>query len=195
MSQGKLIIFVRNPRKGKVKTRLAATIGADRALEIYQILLDRTHEITSELPQKKLLYYSDSIDEKDQWEKKKYEKHKQRGRDLGRRMKSAFRDAFKKSDGPVCIIGSDCYELTPEIIESAFEHLKSYDVVIGPSLDGGYYLIGMNKLHRSLFEGKKWSSDSVFMDTIRTIEKLKLNAIVLPFLQDVDTEEDLKTIR
>ena len=95
MSKGKLIIFIKNPKKGKVKTRLAATIGEDRALEIYHILLDHTREITKILPQEKLLYYSDSIDEKDNWDSTVYIKKKQKGRDLGKRMKSAFQESLK----------------------------------------------------------------------------------------------------
>ena len=94
--------------------------------------------------------------------------------------------------GPSVIIGTDCIDLTHENLENAFFALKEFDVVIGPAEDGGYYLIGMKKPIKELFENKKWSTESVFIDTIEDIKRLGLTHFTLPTLSDIDTLDDLK---
>ncbi|MDQ3291583.1 MAG: TIGR04282 family arsenosugar biosynthesis glycosyltransferase, partial [Bacteroidota bacterium] len=160
-----LLIFVKNEIPGKVKSRLAATIGEEKALQVYQVLLKRTYEITLTLPFTKAVYYSDFVQE-DFWSPPFYENYVQAGQDLGERMQNAFEKAFEAGYEQVCIIGSDCYELTEEIILQAFDKLDRNDVVIGPAQDGGYYLLGMKALHESFFMGKSWSTDSVLPDTL-----------------------------
>ena len=90
----------------------------------------------------------------------------------------------------VVIIGSDCPSLSPIIINEAFERLENDDIVIGPSSDGGYYLLGMSKLIPELFQHKKWSSDSVLADTIKDTVKLQKQYSFLTELSDIDTIED-----
>lgn len=85
-------------------------------------------------------------------------------------------------------------ELSSSILEIAFKQLENYDVVIGPAKDGGYYFIGMNKKHHFLFENKKWSTDTVFLDTIEDVKNQGLTYFLLPTLSDIDTEEDLNNI-
>jgi rSAM/selenodomain-associated transferase 1 len=189
-----LIIFVKNAVLGKVKTRLAASIGAEKALEIYQLLLKRTYEVTVTLPMAKAIYYSDYISE-DLFPQPYYEKYIQPDGDLGERMQQAFTQAFAAGFERVCIIGSDCYELTEAIIQQAFNKLKQNDVVIGPAEDGGYYLLGMKILSPELFTNKKWSTDSVMQDTLNTIKDAGQSIALLPQLTDVDEEKDLVTIR
>ena len=189
-----LIIFVKNPEEGKVKTRLAATVGNAKALEIYLQLLEKTRKVTTNLNITKALYYSDHLENEDNWDKRKYVKSLQKGRDLGERMMNSFREGFARLYAPICIIGSDCYELTPEIILDAFDRLKKNDVVLGPSKDGGYYLIGMNKLNPEIFLNKSWSTDKVLSETLNTLKKLNLSVTLLKELNDVDTEDDLFTI-
>lgn len=186
-----LIIFYRNPILGKVKTRLAATLGKERALEIYQRLTYHTRSITEGLAIDKIVFYSDSIDLMDVWPNATYLKTLQNGADLGQKMNNAFVSAFESGYNAVCIIGTDCYELTSSIIEQAFERLLSADAVIGPALDGGYYLLGMRKIHDRLFRNKQWSSGSVFSDTIQDFNLLGLRYSRLEVLRDVDTEGDL----
>lgn len=186
-----LIIFYRNPQAGKVKTRLAATVGDQRALEIFRKLSLQTKMITESLQAEKIVFYSDSIDLMDIWSNARYLKALQHGEDLGEKMKHAFEAAFETGYSSVCIIGTDCYELTSEIIERGFEALRSADVVIGPARDGGYYLLGMNSLHPEVFQGKEWSTDTVFRETIRDFDQLGLKYAILQVLRDVDTQDDL----
>lgn len=183
-----LIIFYRNPELGKVKTRLAATVGDEMALAVYYRLASHTREISKNLSVDKVVYYSHRLDTEDDW---KDHKALQTGGSLGERMQNAFRESFSLGYQSVCIIGTDCWELSESHIKKAFEVLKRCDGVIGPALDGGYYLLGMNKLHHSIFENKEWSTSSVFSDTVKTMEQLKWTYELLEPLRDVDVKEDL----
>lgn len=189
MSHQRLIIFYRNPELGKVKTRLAATVGDEMALAVYLRLASHTREITEGVDVDAVVYYSHSLDTEDQW--LGFDRAVQTGGDLGTRMKNAFQESFALGYQSVCIIGTDCWELTEAHLVKAFEQCKQHDVVIGPAADGGYYLLGMNKLYPELFENKKWSTDSVFADTLHNIQDRKLSFCVLEELHDVDEEKDL----
>lgn len=186
-----LIIFYRNPELGKVKTRLSATLGEAKALAIYLYLAGHAKTITENLPIDKAVFYSSHIDTEDNWDNALYQKHIQSGIDLGERMLRAFRDGFESGYNSICIIGTDCLELTPSIIEEAFAALQSYDTVMGPAKDGGYYLLGMNALHTEFFKNKLWSTDSVYRSTIHDIDAMRLKYYALPKLTDVDEEKDL----
>jgi rSAM/selenodomain-associated transferase 1 len=186
-----LIIFYRNPRLGKVKTRLAASVGNHRALDIYRKLSGHTKSITENLPVDKIVFYSESIDLMDIWPNATFLKAFQEGNDLGEKMKNAFVAGFETGYTSICIIGTDCFELTPEIIKEAFEVLQSTDVVLGPASDGGYYLLGMKRPYVEFFQNKLWSSASVLEDTINDLESMNLSHATLQQLADVDTEDDL----
>lgn len=186
-----IILFTKNPELGKVKTRLAKTIGDEKALEIYKKLLDHTRNIVQNLNVDKFVFYSESVLENDHWDNTLYQKKQQNGADLGLRMQNAFEELFNIGYDSVCIIGSDCYELNSETIEAAFNQLTKNDVVIGPTYDGGYYLLGMKKLQRKLFENKNWSTESVYSETISDLIKLELSYSALVKLTDIDEEKDL----
>lgn len=190
-----LLLFVRNPELGKVKTRLAAAVGPERALEIYLRLLHHTLDITRELPVQKLVYYSDHVDTNDLWPNEQYGKRLQPPGDLGEKMEAAFAAAFAEEYTSVIIIGSDCLQLTPNLQQQAYHELTQHDVVIGPALDGGYYLLGINKLYPELFRNKRWSTKDVFPDTLHDIQTLQLSCVLLPRLADVDYIEDLDATR
>lgn len=186
-----LIIFVKNPERGKVKTRLAATLGDDRALEIYRQLLEHTRLICEQVEADRLLFYSNFIDQEDAWQGKYFKKFIQVGSNLGARMQAAFEEAFGRYGyRKVVIIGSDCADLTTDTITAAFQHLERHDTVIGPSNDGGYYLLGMRQLFTPVFERKQWSTPSVLEETRVDIENAGLTCYLLPQLTDIDTEED-----
>ncbi len=187
-----LIIFVRNPVLGKVKTRIAKDLGDFAALEIYKRLLNHTYSITKYLAVDRYVFYADFINHNDLWKNPDYKKELQTGSDLGERMKNAFDLLLKKSYSRIAIIGSDCFDLTESIINEAMEALEKKQVVIGPSLDGGYYLLGMNTFIQQLFENKNWSTESVYYDTIRDLSNLKYPYHLLPRLSDVDNVEDCK---
>lgn len=188
-----LIIFIKNPKLGKVKTRLAATVGDEKALSIYKKLLDFTQKLAISLPCERLLFYSDEIETNDNWSNIFFQKNKQHGNDLGERMKNAFQKTLLTSKKAV-IIGSDCAELTKEILENAFDALEKNDFVIGPAEDGGYYLIGMNYFEPSVFENINWSTEEVLPKTLEKIAHLERKVALLPTLSDTDNEEDWKKI-
>ena len=183
-----LIIFIKNIEKGKVKTRLAATVGDEKALKIYQALLEHTRKVASNANADRYLFYSSHL-EKDDWSELDFQKRIQSGNDLGIRMANAFEEIFKKHKKAV-IIGSDCASLTSEILNQAFELLTKNDFVIGPAQDGGYYLLGMSQFMPSVFENIEWSTGSVFEKTIENIGLLDKNYALLPELSDIDYEED-----
>lgn len=195
MHKNLLLVFVKNPELGKCKTRLAATIGDEKALTFYKNMLQHTKHIVSEAKADKQIYYSSFIDENDLWPNNgEFSKGLQINGDLGDKMKAAFEAGFKAGYQNICIIGSDCYSITPTLINGAFRALETKDAVLGPSTDGGYYLIGMNHLITEVFERKNWSTESVTPDTIKNFEAHEKNYELLTALTDIDNEEDLNTL-
>lgn len=186
---GGLIIFIKNIEKGKVKTRLAATVGDDRALEIYKTLLAHTRKVATAIDAERFLFYSSFVEKEDEWSEDFFIKKTQSGVDLGARMSNAFAEVLEQQN-KVVIIGSDCISLTPEILRMALDKLDEVPFVVGPTFDGGYYLLGMNRLEPSVFENIEWSTESVFPTTIERIEALGEKYFLLPKLSDIDYEED-----
>ncbi len=192
MQKELLIIFIKNSIKGKVKTRLAKDLGDDKALEVYEQLLAHTQLISSKLSIHKSVMYSDYIEENDIWNTGDFTKDVQVGDDLGERMSLAFQKGFEAENQSICIIGSDCYDLSTEILKESFEQLKSHDFVIGPANDGGYYLLGMNKYYPEVFENKIYSTENVFQEAINEMQELNKSHFELPELTDIDDVNDLK---
>jgi len=187
-----LLIFTRNPELGKVKTRLAASIGDQNALDIYTFLLEHTVSFTQNLKVDKQVHYSVKIRENDIWNEIIYTKKQQHGADLGIRMQHAFEQGFEAGYNQIIIIGSDMYDLNEDDLEDAFSQLSSHDFVIGPAQDGGYYLLGMKQLKKSLFKNKTWGTSTVLADSMKDIEG-ELVAI-LEERNDIDVFEDIKDI-
>ncbi len=185
-----LIIFVKNPEPGKVKTRIALSMGNEKAVSIYKELLEHTKKITQLLLIDKFVFYADEINQNDLWDNNSFHKLVQHGNNLGERMRNAFDFIFEKGYNSVCIIGSDCMELSDDIIMSAFYGLNKNDIVIGPSTDGGYYLLGLKQTIEVLFLDKPWSTEGVLTETINDIKKMKHSYILLELLTDIDTEQD-----
>jgi len=190
MSKNLLIVFTRNPELGKVKTRLAKTVGNAIALKIYTFLLERTRDIAVQVSADKAVYYSVKVRENDIWDANNFQKHQQIGEDLGIRMLHAFKNGFKAGYEKVMIIGSDLYDLTAETIENAFIALKDNEVVIGPAEDGGYYLLGMNSLEEKVFKNKNWGTETVRKNTLEELKDKKV--FLLGELNDVDVFEDIE---
>ena len=186
----KLIVFVKNPILGKVKTRLAADVGEDSALETYKMLLQHTCKVASNSGVSVSIYYADFINDNDLWNS--FDKELQVQEDLGSRMSNAMKNEFDKNFNKVVIIGSDCLEICSSLIQEAFQALEDNDMVLGPAQDGGYYLIGSKKLIPEVFQNKKWSTESIFIDTIEDINKLELKHFCLKTLCDIDTKADLE---
>jgi uncharacterized protein len=194
-----LIVFIKNPQKGKVKTRLARTVGDDKALEIYlellqitlknaQILRGPSEDILNVKP---YLFYSDFVNIHDEWSSEVFEKMVQSGQDLGERMLNAFKIVLEKHPA-ACIIGSDCPTLSVNILEQSFSNLNDSDYTIGPSTDGGYYLLGIRKgiAYENLFSNIEWSTPSVLTTTFERFDENKGSYTQLPVLTDIDEEKD-----
>ena len=185
-----LLIFIRNAQLGKVKSRLARSVGDEEALRIYHILLEKTRRAALDVQVERWLFYSDFIDTNDDWPETDFQKKIQCSGDLGERMEQAFRVAFGAGVKKAVIIGSDCPELTGEMLQTAFEKLDEADFVLGPVPDGGYYLLGMKQLEPSVFQGIEWSTETVLARTLEKIEAARKSYVLLPLSPDVDTEED-----
>ena len=187
----RLILFTRVPELGKVKTRLAQDTGDEKALRVHEFLLEKTlyairvsgfeSEVhCPELPEGKIpggLEFPQLQVEGD----------------LGKKMSHAIENAFDNGEEAVILIGSDCPEITGEILQKAGGALLEFDLVLGPAKDGGYYLIGMKNSYPSLFQDIPWSSNQVFNLTFQAANKLKLKISLLPVLTDIDTVQDLET--
>ncbi len=190
MSKNLVMVFTRNPELGKVKTRLAKIIGDKSALSVYNYLLNHTEKTLRNIKCDKAVYYSSEVNHKDIWDNMIYQKHLQQGNDLGKKMHNAFNEAFSNGYKKVIIIGSDLLDLKPKHIEKAFNKLDNHDTVIGPALDGGYYLLGMKTLNFQIFKNKKWGTSTVLSDTMENLQDVDVH--LLEKLNDIDTFDDLK---
>ena len=193
MAETTLIIFVKNPISGTVKTRIARTVGDEKAVAVYRHLLQYTQEMSRPLTCRRVVYYGDFINPDDGWNS--YEKQLQVGRsdgpqDLGERMLNAFEEQFERGSDRVVIIGSDCLSITADHIERAFSVLNDVDVVIGPATDGGYYLLGMKQLHSFLFENMPWSQPELRQLTELALLQNGLTFERLEELTDIDEWAD-----
>jgi hypothetical protein len=190
-----LLLFIKNPELGKVKTRLAKDLGDSEALSVYLRLVAHTRNQSLEVDVARRLYYSDGIDNEDDWNGDDFYKYIQEGDDLGARMSNAFRRAFFDGARKVVIIGSDCAELSSDILNQAFEALDGRDMVAGPANDGGYYLLGMRKFYPEVFRNIEWSTSSVLADTMAIARGMNLSVKVLDTLVDVDTLADWEKVK
>lgn len=193
----KLIVFIKNPGLGKVKTRLAKSVGDEQALSIYNRLIDITLRETDRLDCKKDIWFSDSDEVSNSVfvTRKSYAQKVQKGDSLGERMLYAFQQSFQNNFEKVIIIGSDCPELRSFMLEKSFQLLDSFDLVIGPAQDGGYYLLGMNGFYPEMFSGINWSTSSVLRETVKRANDSDLLFTLLDELNDIDTIEDLNYYR
>jgi rSAM/selenodomain-associated transferase 1 len=194
LSRDTLIVFLKRPRAGEVKTRLAVAVGAEAAARFYRVLADEeirrtapaageyrrlfffapveaTAEIAGWLPGETLL--------------------PQRGLDLGARMAQAFTESFARGAQRVAIIGTDVPWVSRDTVLEALAALDRADVVLGPSDDGGYYLLATARARPEMFEGIAWGSASVLAATLQKAEALNLRVRQLASLPDIDTLEDV----
>jgi len=190
MTQNALIIFVKNLIDGQVKTRLAATLSNEEAMDIYKQLLQKVHRNVESFETDKIIFYSNFIAD-DIWGNNLFQKEIQEGNDLGARMKNAFKSLFTGGYEKIVIIGTDCPDIDETILKDAFVKLENHDIVIGPATDGGYYLLGMKKEHPYLFQNIGWSTEVVLKQTIDRCDIHQVSYFLLPELSDIDEEKDL----
>ncbi len=187
-----LIILSKNPEAGMVKTRLAESIGDEKALEIYELLRQHTARVAEKVHAERLVFYSRFIPSSDLFFSGNFSSRVQYGDDLGERMLHAIKSGFESSFHHVVLIGTDCYELNPAILDNAFSALERSDAVIGPATDGGFYLIGMNRVMPELFLDRKWSTPDVLRETRAILLQCDTSYELLVELSDIDTFDDLK---
>lgn len=195
-----LLIFAREPVLGRVKTRLAAGIGAEAALAVYRELLALTATAVAAAQVPATLWLAeapagaDPRQPRPEWPGLPWRVQPAVG-SLGERMAQAFGEAFRAGAGRVVIIGTDCPGLSAELLSQAFDQLLHHELVVGPADDGGYYLLGMSQLYPELFDNKDWSTATVLPDTLADAARLGLGVARLPTLHDVDSAQDLATWR
>lgn len=189
-----LLLFVKYPDRGKVKSRLSKIFGEERVLRLYEgFVFDLLETLMKGGCRPTICFHPPSAREKiSLWLGEGYVYKPQNGRDLGEKMKKAFVSAFSDEYEKVVLIGSDIPDLTQEIMDEAFA--SDGDAVIGPSMDGGYYLIGFRReaFLPSVFDGIAWSTASVFERTMEIFRKHSYKVHILPQLRDIDTPEDLR---
>jgi len=190
-----LLIFIRNPMIGKVKKRLLKDFDRIFITVLYkQFIIDLLSTIKKLNIEFKICFYPpDSEKNIISLFGNNYHYIPQKGNNLGERMKNSFDRVFKEGYRKVVLIGSDMPDLPGDLILKSFDFLQLNDVVIGPSRDGGYYLIGFNKdsFNTLIFQDIMWSIESVFKDTMKILNKLKLTVHILPEWNDIDTIDDL----
>lgn len=194
MKRDLLIIFAREPVPGRVKTRLAKDAGNRAAAALYDLMLRHviknavSPRYETELwitPESGRAYFSELIPG--------VIVRNQHEGNIGERMSGAFRSGFAAGYGKICITGTDCPGISSHDIIRAFDLLEKYELVLGPSFDGGYYMIGLSEFHPGLFEGISWSTGSVFSETLDKARFLNITFASLPVKDDIDEISGLRS--
>jgi rSAM/selenodomain-associated transferase 1 len=200
-----LIIFAKAPIPGEVKTRLCPLLTPDEAATLHgSMILDMLERTGSRTQSRgsaafdRFLGCAPSADHvffKIMEERHHVRLLQQTGEDLGSRMREAFRTVFELGYQKVVLIGTDVPSLSTDLIHQGFDLLSSHNVVLGPALDGGYYLIGLQKLEGNLFTDIPWSTDRVCTSTQEKARTLQLSLGLLPLQRDLDTVEDVLAVQ
>ena len=191
-----ILLFVKYPKNGGVKTRLAKSIGDAAAVSLYKCFVE---DILSSLQGLNahiwICYYPESAkDDMAVWLGSSYFYLLQKGGNLGKRMQHCFKSSFDKGFEKTIVLASDIPEISENIINNAFKSLEYKDAVIGPSYDGGYYLLGFNKksYNTEIFDDISWGTNFVYEETLGKIESYKLRYSVLDKINDMDTIDDIR---
>tara|TARA_B100001564_G_scaffold312041_1_gene284744 strand:+ start:67 stop:675 length:609 start_codon:yes stop_codon:yes gene_type:complete len=185
-----LMVFIKDSSKYPVKTRLKTSIGKNKSIWVYNQILKKTVLVLKNIKTDIAVFHYNSIISKNPFKNFSKWNKIQIGKNLGEKISNAFNWGFEKGYKKIIIIGSDLWDLNEEIINKGFLELNKNKVVIGPSIDGGYYLLGLNKNMPKIFEGVKWGTQSVLTETLKLLEH---EPYILPELNDIDTFEDLIT--
>ena len=194
----RLVIFTRYPQPGQAKTRLIPALGPEGAARLQR---DMTEHLLATVDPRvaagdldlTVCYTGGDLDDLKTWIGPERDYRDQGPGDLGARMHRAFTTTLQAPTDAALIVGTDCPEITAEIIEQAFAALTSHDVVYGPAHDGGYYLVGLRRPDLSLFEPIDWGTDRVLASSLEQARAAGLSVALLPTLTDIDRPEDLPT--
>jgi rSAM/selenodomain-associated transferase 1 len=187
-----VLVFARYPAPGRVKTRLAARVGAEQATELYRRWIGEVFSILQPLrPSTCVVCCYDGAPRKAfaSWDHLADDWWPQPPGDLGERLTAGFRQALAAAR-PVVAVGTDCLELDAALIGTAFDLLQNRDVVFGPTADGGYYLVGMSADRTALFWGVRWSCQETLADHLARCEERGWSHSLLPARHDIDTWDD-----
>lgn len=193
-----VIVFIKASEKGRVKTRLAKGVGDAAALELYRCFVTDVLDMVQSTPWALRVYYypENAYDPVRTWLGDDLDLFPQKGLTLGDKMENALADTFAAGYERAVLIGSDLPDLPSGIIDTAFTGLEQCSAAIGPSLDGGYYLIGFTAkgFTPRIFHGIPWSTNQVFDLTLSRFKDLQVSHYTLPVWQDIDTQEDLNSL-
>lgn len=191
-----IFIMVKNPEPGKVKVRLAQSIGEVAATRLYQAFIRDTLATVKalDIPYHIAVHPPESQEQLARWLGTSHRYIHQKGADLGERLHSGFVTMFEKKYHQGIALASDCPDLPIEILQAAVSNLKTHGAVIGPASDGGYYAIGFtaNRFNPNAFRNISWSTNTVFKETLLRIQSETHHVHVLPEWQDIDTQSDLR---
>ena len=191
-----LILFFKYPEMGVVKTRLANELGNDFTLELYKCFIADILE-TSKMIDAEIFIAgaaTDSVKNEDFYWEEEYTCFRQKGADIGTRMYNAFREVGGRGYQDLVLIGGDTPDLPAAYIDEAFQRLNEYDMVLGPTVDGGYYLIAFHNeaLDHGFFSDIPWSTSRVLNQTLDRAKKTGKTYFLLPTLRDIDEVDDLR---
>lgn len=187
----RLAIMARKAQSGQGKRRLAATLGDDKTLLIYKELISHTAKavLGSKLPA--VVFFYPEVGDKDIWTEGQFDYELQpHVQDLGERIAFCMKQALDRSnDNGAIVMGTDCPYISSDLLQQASKSLETHDAVIGPSTDGGYYLLGLKKFDSSIFKLSAWSTNTVAAETRNKIAALHWSLAELPTLEDIDDED------
>lgn len=196
-SAREILLFAKYPEAGRCKTRLAAAIGDEAALTVYSALLEHTLAVMRSLPDRKVLYVDppERTEDAHRWAPGMDLYLPQSEGDLGARLSAAMDDRLAAGAHRILFLGSDCPQISIDSIVSSFRALDEKDIVLGPTEDGGYYLLGLKSSHPFLFQDIPWSSERVLEKTLNILNSRSLSYILLDTFSDVDTLQDYDRVR
>ncbi|MFA5102658.1 MAG: TIGR04282 family arsenosugar biosynthesis glycosyltransferase [Candidatus Thermoplasmatota archaeon] len=193
-----ILLFVKYPEKGKVKLRLSRDLQEEVVQELYRCFVQDALAMIKKIniPFYICFYPPDSREKFQNWLGLTSQSLPQIGKNLGERMKQGFIDVFTKGYEKAILLGSDSPDLPGEYIKQAFALLETKEVVLGPAIDGGYYLIGFRTttFTPSVFDDITWGSPLVFQETLMKITQAHRSVGTLPVWSDIDTIADLKNL-
>lgn len=191
-----LIIFSRYPQPGKTKTRLIPALGIEGAANLQRQMTEFTLSKVKKIQESaaisfEIRFAGGDLQLMQNWLGTELNYQLQGEGDLGKRMENSFLNAFNKGAQQVVIIGIDCPDVNAEVLAQAFEKISNCDLLLGPAVDGGYYLIGLKRAITELFINIDWGTSKVLQQTVDIAQQLSLSVGYLPTLADVDRPEDL----
>ncbi|MEB3292465.1 MAG: TIGR04282 family arsenosugar biosynthesis glycosyltransferase [Synechococcales bacterium] len=201
MPHQRLIVFTKYPTPGFAKTRLIPHLGAEKAAQLHRQLTAHTlqqaqHYCDQHPCDLEICYTGSDRASMQAWLGSGLTYTPQGEGDLGDRMVRALTTAFRQTVETTVLIGTDCPGMTPSLLWDAFSKLQTYDLVLGPAEDGGYYLVGLRRMeaaqYQPLFHVMPWSTDRVLSETCDRAQRLQLSTALLPTLPDIDRPADLQ---